>query len=127
MGDRQGNQDRSRRWTLARQLATICSAAVRPKIIAEASSKNSSGNPTLGTIEEPAFYGVKLHPTSSNCAGLLTDRVGRVIHQRRHPILGLYATGLAAAHTEYGVGYQAGMSLAFAALSDGLRTPSPRP
>jgi 3-oxosteroid 1-dehydrogenase len=81
-----------------------------------ASSKNSRGNSSLGTIEEPPFYGVKLHPTSSNCAGLLTDRVGRVIHRRRHPILGLYATGLAAAHTEYGVGYQAGMSLASAMI-----------
>jgi 3-oxosteroid 1-dehydrogenase len=81
-----------------------------------ASSKNSKGNSSLGTIEEAPFYGVKLHPTSSNCAGLLTDRVGRVIHQRRHPIAGLYATGLAAAHTEYGVGYQAGMSLASAMI-----------
>ena len=84
-----------------------------------ASSKNSKGNTSLGTLEEPPFYGVKLHPTSSNCAGLLTDGIGRVIHQRRHPIPGLYATGLAAAHTEYGVGYQAGMSLA-SAMTFGL-------
>ena len=35
-----------------------------------------------------------------------------MIHQRRYPIPGLYATGLAAAHIEYGVGYQAGISLA---------------
>jgi 3-oxosteroid 1-dehydrogenase len=35
-----------------------------------------------------------------------------VIHQRRRPIPGLYASGNAAASTERGVGYQAGLSLA---------------
>jgi 3-oxosteroid 1-dehydrogenase len=84
-----------------------------------ASSKNSKGNSSLGTIAEAPFYGVKLHPTSSNCAGLLTDEIGRVMHWRRHPIAGLYANGLAAAHTEYGVGYQAGTSLA-SAMTFGL-------
>ena len=39
---------------------------------------------------------------------------GRVIHQRRHPIPGLYASGNAVAATEHGVGYQAGLSLASA-------------
>jgi len=37
-----------------------------------------------------------------------------VIHQRRRPIPGLYASGNAAAATEQGVGYQAGLSLAAA-------------
>jgi 3-oxosteroid 1-dehydrogenase len=44
----------------------------------------------------------------------LTDVHARVIHQRRHPIPGLYASGNAAAATEQGVGYQAGLSLAAA-------------
>jgi hypothetical protein len=35
-----------------------------------------------------------------------------VIHQRRYPIPGLYASGNVAAATEQGVGYQAGLSLA---------------
>jgi hypothetical protein len=35
-----------------------------------------------------------------------------VIHQRRRPIPGLYAAGNAAAATEQGIGYQAGLSLA---------------
>jgi 3-oxosteroid 1-dehydrogenase len=35
-----------------------------------------------------------------------------VIHQRQRPIPGLYASGNAAAATEQGIGYQAGMSLA---------------
>jgi hypothetical protein len=34
------------------------------------------------------------------------------MHQRRHPIPGLYASGNVAAHTEFGVGYQAGLSIA---------------
>jgi hypothetical protein len=37
-----------------------------------------------------------------------------VIHQRRHPIPGLYAAGNVAAATEQGIGYQAGMQLAAA-------------
>ncbi len=35
-----------------------------------------------------------------------------MIHQRRRPIPGLYASGNAAGATEQGVGYQAGLSLA---------------
>jgi hypothetical protein len=34
------------------------------------------------------------------------------MHQRNYPIPGLYSAGNASAHTEYGVGYQAGHSLA---------------
>lgn len=70
------------------------------------------GNASLGTIEEPPFYGVELHPTNSNSAGLLTNGDGQVIHQRRHPIPGLYASGYAAACVESGIGYQAGLLLA---------------
>jgi 3-oxosteroid 1-dehydrogenase len=44
----------------------------------------------------------------------LTDVHARVIHHRRHPIPGLYASGNAAAATEQGIGYQAGLSLAAA-------------
>jgi 3-oxosteroid 1-dehydrogenase len=36
------------------------------------------------------------------------------MHLRGQPIPGLYAIGNAAAHTEYGTGYQAGLSLASA-------------
>jgi len=71
-----------------------------------------SSNSSLGTIEEPPFYGIELRPAGGASVGLLTDLRGRVIHQRRHPIPGLYASGNAAAATEYGVGYQAGLSLA---------------
>jgi hypothetical protein len=35
-----------------------------------------------------------------------TDAWGRVIHQRHHPIVGLYASGTVAATTERGIGYR---------------------
>jgi 3-oxosteroid 1-dehydrogenase len=73
-----------------------------------------STNGSLGTIAEPPFYGIELRPAGGSSVGLLTDVRGRVIHQRRHPIPGLYASGNAAAATEHGVGYQAGLSLASA-------------
>jgi 3-oxosteroid 1-dehydrogenase len=70
------------------------------------------GNASLGTIEQPPFYGIALHPAGGASVGLRADNHGRVIHQRRHPISGLYASGNVAAATEHGVGYQAGLSLA---------------
>jgi 3-oxosteroid 1-dehydrogenase len=68
-------------------------------------------NPSLGTLRIPPFYGVELHPSAFASAGLLTNANAQVLDQRGHPILGLYAAGNNAAHTEYGVGYQAGFSL----------------
>jgi predicted oxidoreductase len=72
----------------------------------------AGANGSLGTIEEPPFYGIELHPAGGSSVGLLADIWGRVIHQRRYPIPGLYASGNVAAATEQGVGYQAGLSLA---------------
>ena len=74
----------------------------------------AGGSGSLGTVEKPPFYGIELHPAGGSSVGLLTDAHGRVIHQRRRPIPGLYASGNAAAATEQGVGYQAGLSLASA-------------
>jgi 3-oxosteroid 1-dehydrogenase len=70
------------------------------------------GDRSLGTIEEPPFYGIELRPAGGSSVGLLTDARGRVIHHRRRPIPGLYASGTVAAATEQGIGYQAGLSLA---------------
>ncbi|WP_169742804.1 FAD-dependent oxidoreductase [Muricoccus aerilatus] len=67
---------------------------------------------TLGPIEQPPFYGIRLHPTALSSAGLLADPEARVTHVRGHPIPGLYAVGNAAARTETGSGYQTGFSLA---------------
>jgi 3-oxosteroid 1-dehydrogenase len=72
------------------------------------------GNGSLGTVEKTPFYGIELHQAGGSSAGLLTDVHARVIHQRRRPIPGLYASGNAAAATEQGIGYQAGLSLAAA-------------
>jgi 3-oxosteroid 1-dehydrogenase len=79
-----------------------------------ASQPRLPGNGSLGTVEKPPFYGIELHPAGGSSAGLLTDVHVRVIHQRRRPIPGLYASGNAAAATEQGIGYQAGLSLAAA-------------
>ncbi|MBL6454652.1 FAD-dependent oxidoreductase [Belnapia sp. T6] len=67
---------------------------------------------TLGPIERPPFYGLRLHPTALASAGLLADAAARVRHVRGHAIPGLYAVGNAAARTETGAGYQTGYSLA---------------
>ncbi|SHJ27809.1 FAD binding domain-containing protein [Roseomonas rosea] len=66
---------------------------------------------TLGPIEQPPFYGVRLHPTALSSAGVVADTEARVTHVRGHPIQGLYAVGNAAARTETGSGYQTGFSL----------------
>jgi 3-oxosteroid 1-dehydrogenase len=76
-------------------------------------SQERRANPSLGAIERPPFYGIELHPSlGSTSAGLLTNVHAQVIHQRRHPIPGLYASGVVAARTELGAGYQAGLNLA---------------
>lgn len=75
----------------------------------------SRPNSRLGAIETPPFYGLELHPSlGTSSAGLLTNAHAQVLHQRRHPIPGLYASGVAAARTELGAGYQAGLNLASA-------------
>jgi 3-oxosteroid 1-dehydrogenase len=66
----------------------------------------------LGPSKSRLIFGVELHPAGGSSVGLLADVRGQVIHQRRHPIAGLYASGNVAAATEHGIGYQAGFSLA---------------
>lgn len=67
-------------------------------------------NPSLGPLEKPPFYGVRLMPSGSGSMGLVTDGFGRVLHVRGHAIPNLYACGTAAAGF-YGIGYQAGCQL----------------
>ena len=79
-------------------------------------SKNYSGdltnaNPNLGRLEKGPFYGIQLHPAAISSAGLLTNEGGQVMNQRGHPIEGLYALANCSAGVEYGVGYQAGLTL----------------
>jgi 3-oxosteroid 1-dehydrogenase len=78
-------------------------------------SNGKSTNPNLGPINKPPYYGLQLHPSlGTSSAGLLTNQHAQVIHQRRRPIPGLYASGVVAARTELGAGYQAGLNLASA-------------
>jgi succinate dehydrogenase/fumarate reductase flavoprotein subunit len=68
-------------------------------------------NPNLGPLSKAPFYGVELTPTESSSAGLHTDVHGRVMHLRGHAIPNLYAGGTVRVRTEYGAGYQAGLTL----------------
>ena len=74
--------------------------------------QEGASNPGLGTLAEAPFYGIELHPSAFASAGLVTNAHAQVMHQRNRPMPGLYAAGNASVHTEYGVGYQAGHSLA---------------
>jgi succinate dehydrogenase/fumarate reductase flavoprotein subunit len=62
-------------------------------------------SPTLGTLEKPPFYAIEVYCGAiGTSGGPRTDRHGRVMHVRGHPIEGLYAAGDAAASTT-GPGY----------------------
>lgn len=79
-------------------------------------------NPSLGTIEKPPFYAVRLYPTTaSGAGGLKADPCGRVLGWSGEPIVGLYGVGDVAAHDEFGAGYQSGITfsatLTFALLA----------
>lgn len=78
-------------------------------------SEASRPNGSLGPIDKPPYYGLELHPSlGTSSAGLQTNEHAQVMHVRRRPIPGLYASGVVAARTELGAGYQAGLNLASA-------------
>jgi 3-oxosteroid 1-dehydrogenase len=70
------------------------------------------GNPNLGPLEKPPFYGLPLRVVSAgiNAAGLRVNAHAQVMHVRGRPIAGLYAAGNAAAPLDIGAGYQSGLS-----------------
>lgn len=68
-------------------------------------------NPGLGALERAPYYAVPLITTAMGSSGLAADRMARVLDWWDAPIPGLFAVGNAAAHDEYGTGYQAGQSL----------------
>ncbi|WP_431281271.1 FAD-dependent oxidoreductase [Humitalea sp. 24SJ18S-53] len=70
-----------------------------------------AAHPNLGTLATGPFCAVRVKLGGISAAGLLTDPDARVLHVRGRPIDGLYACGNAAAPTESGAGYQAGVSL----------------
>jgi len=78
----------------------------------DAIKTGSPANRALGTIEKAPFYGVQLFPAPVvPSGGLRTNAQAQVMNARGAPIAGLYAVGNAAAHLEFGMGYQAGISL----------------
>lgn len=72
----------------------------------------SRAHPNLGPVDRRPFYGIELRPSGLPSTGLLTNDRAQVIHVGGEPIEGLYACGNVAAPTDYGTGYQAGLSLA---------------
>jgi 3-oxosteroid 1-dehydrogenase len=76
-----------------------------------AGDSSTDRNPNLGTVAQPPFYGVELLPSGTAAAGLAADDRGRVLHVRGHAIPGLFAAGNVATCTEYGAGFQAGLTL----------------
>ena len=77
-----------------------------------AKEKRGQAPRSLGTLQRAPFYGIELSPTIASSAGLLINRHAQVLSFEREPIAGLYAVGNAAAHTEFGSGYQAGLTMA---------------
>lgn len=92
-------------WTLAKR---------------EEMKSGNAKNRTLGTLEVPPYYGIKLSPSAFASGGVRVSPHAEVLNTHGESIRGLYAVGNAAAHTEYGIGYQAGYSLA-SGLTFGLR------
>ncbi len=72
--------------------------------------KSASQNLTLGSLQKPPFYGVRMCTSGFSSVGLLTDEHARVVDRRGEPVHGLFALGNTSAHDEFGVGYQAGFS-----------------
>ncbi len=68
-------------------------------------------NPTLGPIEKPPYYGIKLvRGCAGTRSGLLTNNKAQVINVRGAAIHGLYAVPNVAAHLAMGLGYTSGMN-----------------
>jgi succinate dehydrogenase/fumarate reductase flavoprotein subunit len=76
----------------------------------------TAGNPRnqrLGTLERAPFYGVRLYPgVFVSSGGVRMNRHAQAVDPHGEAISKLYVVGNVAAHLEYGIGYQAGYSLA---------------
>jgi 3-oxosteroid 1-dehydrogenase len=74
--------------------------------------RSKPGNPNLGPLDKPPFYGLQLRVVSAgvNAAGLRVNADAQVMHVRGRPIEGLYAAGNAAAPLDIGAGYQSGLA-----------------
>jgi 3-oxosteroid 1-dehydrogenase len=79
----------------------------------ESLAAGNSRNQRLGTLERSPFFGVRLYPgVFVSSGGVRMNRHAQAVDPRGEAIRKLYVVGNAAAHLEYGIGYQAGYSLA---------------
>ena len=63
------------------------------------SDPTNTPNPSLGPIDKPPFYAVKVVPGDlGTCGGITADGTGRALREDGSPIEGLYAVGNAAAN-----------------------------
>lgn len=69
-------------------------------------------NPTLGRIETPPFWGVRLEIVGAGIysMGLPIDTHARVLNRSGEPVPGLYASGNTVAYTEILHGYEGGLA-----------------
>jgi 3-oxosteroid 1-dehydrogenase len=75
-------------------------------------------NPSLGTIEKPPFFAIKIYPADvGTSGGLVADEHARVLRPDGSPIVGLYATGNSTAalvgRSYPGAGASIGASMVF--------------
>jgi 3-oxosteroid 1-dehydrogenase len=70
------------------------------------------GNPNLGAVTKPPFYGAKTEALMSGipAAGLRFDRFARVENMRGNVVPGIYVAGNSAGYMELGAGYQSGFA-----------------
>ncbi|NDY93627.1 FAD-dependent oxidoreductase [Ideonella sp. TBM-1] len=85
-------------------------------------------NPSLGPIEQPPFYAVRLHPGDIGAAmGLRTDASARTLDAAGQPIPGLYAVGndmqsiMGGVYPAPGITLGPGLVFAYLAAGDAVR------
>ncbi len=75
-------------------------------------------NRSMGSVEKPPFYGIRIFPSESNTrGGLVTDERARVLRPDGSVVDGVYAVGAAAQSPWGGVVPGSGASLAFGLVS----------
>ncbi len=86
-------------------------------------------NPTLGAIDRPPFYAVRLYPGDIGAStGLVTDEKARVLGKDNAPIPGLYAVGndmnsiMGGTYPAPGITLGPGIAFAYLAASDAALT-----
>jgi len=70
------------------------------------------GNPCMGPLENPPFYGIQVFPgTSGHQGGLVTNGNAQALNVRGKAIPGLYVTGNTTAHSVVGFSFNTGIAI----------------